>query len=64
LLNVLQGYDETLVAAPPREVFQSAIARLMSNPIGTREAAARALFAEYQIPAEEHAVWLEPLLEA
>ena len=64
LLNVVQGYDETLVAAPPREVFQSAIARLMSNPIGTREAAARALFAEYQIPAEEHAVWLEPLLEA
>jgi hypothetical protein len=64
LLNVLQGYDETLVAAPPREAFQSAIARLMSNPIGTREAAARALFAEYQIPTEEHAVWLEPLLEA
>jgi hypothetical protein len=63
LLNVLQGYDETLVVAPPREVFHSAIARLMSNPIGTREAAARALFAEYQIPAEEHAVWLEPLLE-
>ena len=64
LLNVLQGYDETLVAAPSREAFQSAIARLMSNPIGTREATARALFTEYQIPAEEHAVWLEPLLEA
>jgi hypothetical protein len=63
LLNVVQGYDESLVAAPPREAFQSAIARLMSNPIGTREAAARALFTEYQIPAEEHAVWLEPLLE-
>jgi len=63
LLNVLQGFDDALVAVPPRELFQSAIARLMANPLDTREAAARSLFTEYQIPAEEHAVWLEPLLE-
>lgn len=63
LVNVLRGYDETLEFAPPREMFQTAIARLMSSPLASREGAARDLFTEYQIPAEEHNVWLEPLLE-
>jgi hypothetical protein len=35
----------------------------MSSPLASRESAAKALFTEYQIPAEEHNVWLEPLLE-
>lgn len=64
LINVLQGYDETLDIAPPRELFQSAIAAVVNMPASEREARARELFAEYRIPAEEHAVWLEPLLEA
>jgi hypothetical protein len=64
LINVLQGYDETLDVAPPRELFQSAIAAVMNMPASEREARARELFVEYQIPAEEHGVWLEPLLEA
>ncbi len=64
LVNVLQGYDESLDVEPPREMFQSAIAALMNRPLAEREARARELFTEYRIPAEEHDVWLEPLLEA
>ncbi len=63
LVNVLQGYDETLEAEPPREAFQSAIAALMKRPLAERERRARELFVEYRIPAEEHDVWLEPLLD-
>jgi hypothetical protein len=63
LVNVLQGYDETLDVEPPREMFQSAIAALMSRPRADREARARELFDEYRIPPEEHDVWLEPLLD-
>ena len=63
LVNVLQGYDETLEVEPPREAFQSAIAALMNSPIAERETRARELFIEYRIPAEEHDVWLEPLLD-
>jgi hypothetical protein len=63
MVNVLQGYDESLDVEPPREMFQSAIAALMKRPLGERETRARELFREYQIPAEEHDVWLEPLLE-
>lgn len=64
LVNVLQGYDDTLEAEKPKELFQHAIAALMSQPLAQRESAARTLFAEYNIPEAEHAVWLEPLLEA
>jgi hypothetical protein len=64
LVNVLQGYDDTLESEKPRELFQHAIASLASQPLTQRESAARALFTEYAIPEEEHAVWLEPLLEA
>ncbi len=64
LMNVLQGYDETLEQEAPKELFQGRIALLTKLPLAEREAAARALFDEFHIPAEEHAVWLEPLLEA
>jgi hypothetical protein len=64
LVNVLQGYDETLDVEPPREAFQSAIAALMNRPQAEREARARELFNEYRIPVDEHNVWLEPLLDA
>ena len=63
LVNVLQGFDETLDTEAPKEVFQARIALLMKQPQPTREAAARALFTEFNIPEEEHDVWLEPLLE-
>jgi len=64
LINVLQGYDETLESAKPRELFQIQISQLMDRPLGEREAAALSLFIEFDIPAEERQVWLDPLLEA
>jgi len=63
LINILQGYDESLETAAPRELFQQRIGELASKPVSERAAAARALFAEFRIPEDEHTVWLEPLLE-
>ena len=65
LVNVLAGYDDTIASpAPTREIFMARIAMVAKQSLGDRETAARALFEEFSIPAEEHAVWLEPLLEA
>ena len=64
LINVLQGYDETLETAAPKELFQIRIAQLMERPVGERESAANELFTEFHIAADERQHWLEPLLEA
>jgi hypothetical protein len=65
LVNVLMGYDETIESpAPTRELFMARIAMVAKQAIDERENQARALFEEFAIPAEEHAVWLQPLLEA
>jgi hypothetical protein len=64
LVNVLQGYDDTLEHAKPRELFQSRFSLLKDRPATEREQAANELFTEFQIPAEERQHWLEPLLEA
>jgi hypothetical protein len=64
LINVLQGYDETLEFAKPKELFQSRMALLLDRPLAERGAEARALFAEFDIPEDQHAQWLTPLLEA
>jgi hypothetical protein len=63
LVNVLQGYDETLEVDAPKELFQGRIALLMDIPVNDRRPAAEALFQEFQIPEEEREAWLEPLLE-
>lgn len=63
LVNVLRGFDHSLDPEPSREIFQSRMASLLSAPLETREASARALFAEFLIPDDEQAVWLEPLLD-
>jgi hypothetical protein len=63
LINVLQGFDETLETEAPKEVFQFRMAALRKLPMADREAAARALFAEFKIPEEEHEAWLDPLRE-
>lgn len=64
LVNVLVGYDDTLqFPVPTRELFMERISLLTRSPMAHREAQARALFEEFSIPAEEHAAWLEPLLE-
>lgn len=63
LINVLQGYDETLEIEPPKELFQGRIALLMNRPLEEREAQAQALFLEFNIPEDQRANWLDPLLE-
>lgn len=63
LVNVLQGYDDTLMTEAPREVFQFRMAALRKAPKETREAAARALFSEFNIPEAEQEAWLEPLMD-
>jgi len=64
LINVLQGFDDTLMMDHGKEMFQNKISMLRHAPLQDREAAARALFAEYQVPEAEHANWLDPLLDA
>ena len=64
LMNVVQGYDDSLEQEAPKELFHGRFALLTKLPMAEREPAARALFDEFHIPVEEHAVWLEPLLEA
>ena len=63
LVNVLMGYDDTLMTEAPREVFQFRMAALRKAPRGEREATARALFREFSIPEAEHDAWLEPLMD-
>lgn len=67
LINTLQGYDEAVSEAATdtksREVFQSKIALLQKRPNSEREAAARELFAEFEIPEAEHQVWLDALID-
>ena len=62
LVNVLQGFDETLEAEAPREVFQFRMAALRKQPLAGREAAARELFREFSIAEAEQDAWIEALL--
>ena len=68
LVNVLQGFDETLDLGPTPEalrlMFQNKIAKVMERPMDERRAAAMALFSEFNIPEDERGAWLEPLLDA
>ena len=64
LTNVLQGFDEEMVAgSPPMELFQARIAKISELPVALREAAARLLFAEFRLPVEAQGAWLEALEE-
>lgn len=64
LLNVLQGFDEQIVASIGRDSFQNKFATLTGLPLAERRAAAAVVFAEHHIPVAEQAAWLEPLMEA
>ena len=70
LINALIGFDEEMTnavqtsALPPKELLQGRMAVISTQPREEREAAARILFAEFHIPVEEQAAWLDPLLEA
>lgn len=63
LVNVLMGYDETLMTEAPREVFQFRMAALRKTPLEGREEVARELFREFSIPDAEQEAWLEALME-
>jgi len=65
LVNVLQGYDETLFVpqAPPKEAFQEMMVRLRGRPSEERGPAAAALFEEYGVAEGERGAWLEALAE-
>ena len=69
LINALIGFDEEMTKAvqtsapPPKELLQGRMAVISTQPREEREAAARILFAEFHIPMEEQAAWLDPLLE-
>lgn len=67
LINTLQGFDEeTSVAATDkksREVFQAKMAALHKRPNSERRGEAQKLFEEFEIPAAEHEVWLDALLD-
>jgi len=63
LVNVLQGFDETLLVEPPKEVFQDKIALVRKLPLPERGPAAKVLFEEFSIPEDERGVWVEALLE-
>jgi hypothetical protein len=62
LVNVLQGYDNTLEAEMPKELFQERMAALSKAPRDTRAAAAAELFAEFNIPVDQQGSWLEALM--
>jgi hypothetical protein len=63
LVNVLQGYDDTLEVDPPREAFHDKIAKLMKLPKEERIDMARSLFLEFSIPVEEQTAWIDSLNE-
>jgi len=63
LVNVLQGYDDTLEFDVPRELFQNKFAQLRNRTVSERAVAANEVFREFNIPEEERNVWLTPLLE-
>jgi hypothetical protein len=65
LVNVLAGFDDAVGdLMPPAELFRNRIALLANRPLAEREPAARDLFREFNIPADEQPAWLEPLIEA
>jgi hypothetical protein len=61
LVNVLQGYDETLHVDPPMELFHEKMAALMKHPKMERIDAARILFVEFSILESDQKPWLDLL---
>jgi hypothetical protein len=63
LVNVLQGYDDTLHVDPPKEIFHEKMAQLMKIPKAERVDTARILFIEFSILESEQKPWLDLLEE-
>jgi len=65
LINILAGFDDAVGdLMPSAELFRNRIALVSKQPMAERESAAKALFLEFAIPAEQQSAWLEPLLDA
>ena len=64
LVNVLQGYDDSIINSVCRDAFQHKFATLAKLPLNERSAAAKTVLADYSIPSDEWSLWIEPLLEA
>jgi hypothetical protein len=63
LINSLQGFMDGLEAPVNQmEIFQNKIAKLIELPLTDRTAEAKKLFAEFNIPEDQHEAWLDPLL--
>jgi hypothetical protein len=64
LINVLRGFDDSFdLSTKSRDAFQFAIANLRKLPIDERKVEAVNLFEEFDIPKDEHEVWLDALLD-
>jgi hypothetical protein len=63
LVNVLQGYDDTLCIDPPKEIFHEKMAQLMKVPKAERVDAAHILFIEFSILESDQKPWLDLLEE-
>ena len=64
LINVLQGYDDSIIQSVSRDAFQSKFATLINVPTEKRLSAAKLVLADYSIPNEEWLQWIEPLMES
>jgi len=62
IMNVAQGYDDSITMFVSKDAFQSKMASLAKLPIEERLEKAKQAFEEYHIPEEEQEAWLEPLL--
>lgn len=62
IMNVVQGYDDSITMFVSKDAFQSKMASLAKLPIEERLEKAKQAFQEYHIPEEEQEAWLEPLL--
>ena len=62
IMNVAQGYDDSITMFVSKDAFQSKMASLTKLPKEERLEKAKQAFQEYHIPEEEQEAWLEPLL--
>lgn len=65
LLNVLQGYDQTLPSVEdPGILLQDRMALIKTMPAAGRQLAAVQAFRDFKVSGDEQGAWLEALMEA
>ena len=64
LINILQGFDDKLnIGQKSREYFQCKMSIVSKLPKEKRKGEAMQLFEIFEIPEEEHDVWIDALME-